>query len=486
MNESDMQHHVLVALGNHQWSDNFSRALTAAEHTVVTVSSPEEARAALRREPFDVALVDGAFTESGSEHGLALSILRTPNHPEVVVVAERANVTQAVALAKAGAFDYVSAPVTASQITKLVQQAGQLVRSRVATERQPAHFDDFMKAFLVSSVPAVQEMAALSRMVAAHGDTSALILGEPGAGKHLVARMIHWLSPQSRAPLVSVNLVDVAPEDLEATLFGKSEGHTGLMSAASGGTLLLQEISELGRDMQPKLLSVLETRKFRPLVGTSRLDLRARVPATTARDVGSLATGESLDAALFYRLASVIIRVPPLRERAVDIPAIAKALLAQVATDAGRPELRLSNGAEELLMHQEWPGNLRELRNVLTRLALLSAHDEIGADELLRTLVQTESVRPHHSSTISVVNKPNARRPRTSSIPVPRISGVITAALDETSRAERDRIEAALESAGGHRERAATMLGMSRTTLWTRMRMLGIHYERFRRSKVAQ
>ncbi len=209
-----------------------------------------------------------------------------------------------------------------------------------------------------------------------------------------------------------------------------------------------------------------------------------RLLATSSLSVGELVSDAMVDAKLAYRLATVTIHVPPLRERNDDLLRIADAMLAEIAMDAGRPQLVVTEEARQLLKDHPWLGNLREMRNVLTRLVLLSPSDEVDADTLARALgFPSAEARRLHKSGLRNRVRTTTRRPRNSSVPVPRLSGLLATALDEPARAERERIENALEATEGHRERAAAVLGMSRTTLWTRMRMLGIDYERFRRSK---
>ncbi len=481
MTGSTQQYNVLLVATAAYLDETWSPSLTGAGHSVATVFCVDEARARLRSETFDVVVVD-ADVDGGLGSRLASDLLRQSPRPEVILFAQRPKLDEAVALAKAGAFDYVAAPLSATQLVELVGKAGDLAATRQAQSGSQGGFDDFMRAFLVSSVPAVQEMASQCRMLAGRPEGAALVVGETGSGKRLVSRVIHWLGAHAQGPLISVNLVDAAPEDLEDRLFGTGTvGKEGLLLAATGGSLLLHEIGDLPATLQPRLYDVLESGVLVGSNGGPGRPVRTRVIATTSMDLEVQVDRDRFHAGLYFRLASVTVRVPPLRERAADIPRIAEAILAQVAADAGRPELRLSSAAMSELVRHRWPGNLREMRNVLTRIALLSPADLITPEELQRAGGTTWSHRTTSSGSQAAVRPQGTRR--TSSTQVPRVSGIVQANLDEAARAERDRIEAALAAAEGHRERAAALLGMSRTTLWTRMCVLGIDHECFRKNR---
>ncbi|MBI5537478.1 MAG: sigma-54-dependent Fis family transcriptional regulator [Deltaproteobacteria bacterium] len=488
MNGPDERHNVLLGVTDPHVALLYSDALGQQGHTVRVAHSSEEANRAIEQEVFDVLILETALGGKQAGLDLARAVLANTLRPEVVVLADFPNVAHAVSIAKAGAYDYLCAPLSVAQLVSVVEAAGGLAHTRRTTPAE-TRIDEIESAFLESKVPAVQEMAALARMVASNSDANALILGESGVGKDVVARLIHSLSGQSRAALVTVNLLDVAPELLEERLFGTAEPdgsfvdgpstRHGSLANARGGTLVLRELSELPTSLGPAILQVIEGGSFRPIDCHTDVPFQARVLATTERDISALVDDQSFYPALFYRLASVMIRVPPLRERAEDLPRLASAILAQVARDAGRWEMRFAPDALEMISAYPWPGNIREMRNVLTKLTLLHEQDLISADAVTSVVgapVQRVSVTAPKRITR------NPGRQKASTMPAPKISGVIAAALDEPSRAERERIEEALASCDGHRERAAQLLGMSRTTLWTRMRLLGIDLERISKS----
>lgn len=487
MNNWDENYAVLLGVADPHVARLYDQGLTSRGHQVRIVTTASEARATLGSDHYDVIIVE---TDLGGRRGgleLAHEVLREQARPEVIVLAGFPSVANAVAIAKAGAFDYLSAPVSVEQVESVVAEAGRLARTRRAARRDMGQPDTLMNEFLSSSVPAMLDLSAMVRMVAGHPDACALVVGENGSGKDIVARLIQNQSQQPRSPFVIVNLLDSDPALLEERLFGAqdpamatdpSSPALGAFAQARGGTLVLRGIDDMPPELQPRLLAVLESRVFRPLGGRIDVPFRARVVATTDRDVSWLADSRNFLQPLFFRLASVMVRVPSLRERIQDMPRLARAILEQISADASRPGLRLSASAIDSLSRHTWPGNLRELRNVLTRLALLSDSITLEAP-MLASILQAESLTNLDGSP----RRPSSRRPKTSTIPAPRISGIIAAALDGESRAERERIEEALASAEGHRERAAANLGMSRTTLWTRMRLLGIDADRFHKRR---
>jgi DNA-binding NtrC family response regulator len=489
MNSQEERHDVLLGIRDQHVATLYSEALRSHGHEVRWAASAWDAADALAQGHFDVVVLETALGGRHAGLELAREILHDSLHPEVVLLADFPNVAHAVGIAKAGAFDYLSSPVSVDHVVSVVAEAGTLARSR-RNDRGESHLDDVASAFLQSSVPAVQEMASLVSMVASHPDATALILGEGGAGKDIVARVIHTLSRQARAPFVLVNLAEVPPEQLERRLFGTAESdgsfqespsqRHGALAIARGGTLVLQELSELPAGLQPAILRVIEQGRFRPMNGRVDVPLNARVLATSERDISALLHDQSFHPGLFYRLAHALIRVPPLRERAPDLPRLARAILEQVAADAGRTDMELSAAAVEALSCHRWPGGIRELRSVLTRLTLLSEEAVISAGSVL--VVMGDAVQ-RDSDVVPARSRSGSRRPKTSCMPAPRISGIIAAALDEAALAERERIEEVLDRYEGHRERAAAALGMSRTTLWTRMRLLGLDMDSFRRQR---
>ncbi len=279
-----------------------------------------------------------------------------------------------------------------------------------------------------------------------------LILGETGTGKSVLARRLHELSSRVEGPFVDVNCAGFSRELVESELFGHERGaftgaHTakqGLFEAAHGGTLLLDEIGDIDIQVQPRVLKVLEERRFRRIGDVRERQSDVRLIAATHRDLLQAVAAKEFRADLFYRISVVTITVPPLRERSEDLLTIAANMLFEM----GAPGVALAHSAEDKLLSHRWPGNLRELRNVLQRALLLSrGRDAIGADA-----IRVDS-------------------PVRASFPGPVSIAPTTRTLED---AERGHIVAALLNAGGRVARAARYLGVPRSTLYHKIKAHGI------------
>lgn len=298
---------------------------------------------------------------------------------------------------------------------------------------------------------------------AARRESSILIRGETGTGKELVAQAIHALSPRSQGPFRAINCAALPPSLLESELFGHLRGaftgavrdNLGHFRSAEGGTLLLDEVAEMPLEVQAKLLRVLETKTVIPVGGSEPIAVDVRIVAATHTGLRKAVEDGRFRADLMYRLRVVPIFIPPLRDRPGDLSLLIEKLLLQLSEDGERTIERISPGAKLLLERHPWPGNVRELRNVLEYALVMGEGPVLMEGDLPPELLDTEDALEGGLA----VNRP-------SQPPGPSGEG-------ETSEEER-RIRRALERASGNRERAARMLGMSRVTLWRRMKQLGL------------
>jgi transcriptional regulator with PAS, ATPase and Fis domain len=297
---------------------------------------------------------------------------------------------------------------------------------------------------------------------AARRDASVLVRGETGAGKELVARAIHDLSPRAKGPFVAINCSALPATLLESELFGHVKGaftgavrdNPGFFRAASKGTIFLDEIAEVPIELQAKLLRVLETRTVLPLGGREAIPVDVRVVAATHQSLRAAVERGTFRADLMYRLRVVPIFLPPLRQRSGDVGLVAQRLIEELNEGGGRRIARIAPGALALLERYSWPGNIRELRNALEYAYVVGDGPVLTEGELPLEILDPSSFG---EGAPMPVNAPPAPAP-----------------ADPTRPAEVLRIERALERVGGSRERAAQVLGMSRVTLWRRMKALGM------------
>ncbi|HBB39883.1 MAG TPA: hypothetical protein DC005_00250, partial [Proteobacteria bacterium] len=293
---------------------------------------------------------------------------------------------------------------------------------------------------------------------AAATDCTVLVTGESGTGKELVARAIHRASRRSKAPFVAINCGAVPETLLESQLFGYLRGaftgadqdRAGLLAAAEGGTLFLDEIGDLAPSLQVKLLRVLQEREYTPLGSQTARRVDVRVITATHRNLRDQVAAGAFREDLYYRLEILPIHIPPLRERASDIPLLVDHFLAQAREEARRPELHLAKGALGRMVNHPWPGNVRELANALTRAAVLSDSDAIdpipAGRPSLADLLPEEALPAGKTATLA----------------------------DVLAQAEKAYIVEVLEQCEGNQVRAAELLGVSRRTLYNKIQQHNI------------
>lgn len=423
-----------------------ARELATAGFAVEALPAAEGAAEALRREQPPVALIDLRLPgKSGLE--LLRELRELDPNLQAVMLTGHGGVPEAVEAMRLGAYDFLTKPTRLEVLEQVLRRAAEkaaLLGENQRLRRVAAGRDDPFE-ILGDSPP----VAALRELVArlAPADAAVLIQGENGCGKELVARNLHRLSPRAEQPFVVLNCGALPGQLVESELFGHERGaftgadrrRLGLFEAADRGTLLLDEIAELPLPVQPALLRVLQFGEVRPVGQTRSRTVDVWVLAATHRDLGEEVRAGRFREDLFYRLAALVVRVPPLRERGEDVAQLARAFLARAAARAGR-RLVLSAAAERRLVAHPWPGNVRELENAMLRLSLLAAGEEVGTDELER--VALASGLPPAS-----VELPSLR-------------------LDEL---EHQAVATALARCGGDKRAAAAALGISLRTLYYKL-----------------
>lgn len=421
---------------------------------------------------------------------------------QVLMVTAHASISTAVEAMQLGAFDYLEKPYDADRLEKSVgralergklqatnpAQASSLSTNKNHSENLAADAAVVGSAVanrdiannvtdgngtgsnMIGSSPAMQQLRSQLNRIAA-SDETVLICGESGVGKELVAQTLHAMSPRSGAPLVSLNCPVLSEQLTESELFGHCRGaftgadadRTGRFEMAEGGSLLLDEITEINLGLQAKLLRVLQERSFERVGSSTTQKTDVRVIATTNRDLNEEIVAGRFREDLYYRLAVVPVQVPPLREREEDVLELAEYFLAQAATRQSREPLVLDGSARELLLAHHWPGNVRELHNVITRACVLAEGPSITAN-LIRNWLRQDKLG-------SVASVSNDSATETTSENTAKMILPMGKSLAEM---ERDMILATLAEFDGHRAKTAEALGIGVRTLSGKLRDYGV------------
>ncbi|MFO0828885.1 MAG: sigma-54 dependent transcriptional regulator [Phycisphaerales bacterium] len=477
---------VLVVDDKEMMRDSVATTLARRGHTAVSCSSAKQALERIAERAPDAVITDLQMPDM---NGLELlqEIRKIDEQLPVLVMTAFGSVETAVQAMKQGAFDYVTKPFGGDELAMTVERA--LEHARVVRENQ------ILRAIatpsgrapsteMVGSCKPMAELRAEMRRIAeSHG--TVLIKGESGTGKEVAARMIHAMSPRANATFLALNCAALSANLLESELFGHEKGaftgadrlRKGRFELADGGTLLLDEISEIPPELQAKLLRVLQERAFERVGSSQSRTVDVRVIATTNRDLETEVAEGRFRKDLFFRLDVLPVSMPPLRDRVEDVPELAAHFLALVAAREGKPARRMSADATALLQSYSWPGNVRELQNICERAAVLAMSDEIPASLLRPWLVGSAAPPPvvevtaglngrgmampaphrngHHGAAASTAVA-------TLNGGVPRIACDGTITLDIL---EREAILATLERNRGHRQRSARDLGIGVRTL---------------------
>ena len=439
---------VLVVDDDRTFRLSTAELLRQDGHSVETAADAAEAVAALDETKFDLVLLD--MRMPGMDGLTTVEVLRKRGlTAPILMISGFGTIDTAVESLHRGADHFLSKPVDPDLLSAKVAE---LIEDHPSTE----HLRQGSLGSMVGHAESMRDVFVAVRQVAPT-ETTVLIQGETGTGKELLARAVHDLSPRASGPFVPVNCAGLAEGVLESELFGHVRGaftgavadRDGLFAAAKGGTLFLDEVGDVSLALQQRLLRVLQEREVTP-VGSSRARaVDVRVVAATHRDLEHEIREGRFREDLFYRLNVFRIEVPPLRARRADVPLLIEAALRRLRERAQSAEgASFSPLAMRLMRAHDWPGNVRELFSVVESATIRAGQPRIEAQHL------PASIRDPHGQA-----GPDAREARYQSPPD----------LDE-----RSAIEAALAEADGSRARAAELLGMSRTTLWRRMRDFGL------------
>jgi DNA-binding NtrC family response regulator len=367
-------------------------ALAAEGFAVTTASNGQAGLSAWQREPADLVILDRHLPDTD---GIAVleALIRESRERDVdtlvVMATAYADVAGAVQALKLGAFDYLSKPLQLPEFVVTVRKAIEAQRLRAQVRQLADRAHAAMGDFVVGASAAMQKVINMVDKVAEASDTTVLIQGESGTGKELIADLIaRRTRARTNGPFVEINCASVPESLLESELFGHERGaftdakaqKRGLFEEADGGTLLLDEVGEMPMATQAKLLKVLEEMTFRRLGGTRDLSINVRVVAATNKELADEVERGAFRLDLYHRLDVFHIRVPPLRERREDILPLATHFLSRFATRMRKPAARFTPETERLLLGYDYPGNVRELRNIVERAVILSTKDAIDPD----------------------------------------------------------------------------------------------------------
>jgi len=437
------------------------------------------ARAVLARSPIDLVLLDLKLPGGG---GLVLLEELRASSPQTVVVVMTAFATidSAVEAMRIGAGDYLTKPFSMEELTTVIERAAQrrnfdaesrLLRERLRSGKGMGN--------LVGNSPAMEKLYRILSKVA-HTTHPVLILGESGTGKELVARSIHGNGPAAARPFIPIDCGSLVPSLIEGELFGYVKGampgtnrsKIGLLAAADGGTIFLDEIGELPLDLQARLLRALQEKEIRPVGGTQPVTINARILAATNRDLEQMVATGRFRKDLFFRLNIVNLRIPPLRERRADIPLLAAHVLERMRRDDGLG-YTFADETLRLLMDYDWPGNVRELEHAVERACALSSGPVLHISDFPTQL------QSHQQNALQLQDE-RAQRAR-------GIAALTQGydSLEPSARAvlpiaelEKQAILNTIRELKGDKLMAARLLGIGKTTLYRKLKEYGISDER--------
>ena len=450
----------ILVVDDKEWERKFLKEfLEESGYKVDEAGNGEEAIEKIKNNTYDLVITD---LRMGEQSGFdVLKTAKTQSYrPEVIVITAYGTIESAVNAIKLDAFDYLTKPLDSKRVLITIGQAleRKLLRNEVQSLRNQLE-EKYSRKRIVAESDEMRKILEVIDLVT-RTDSTVLIEGESGTGKELVARALHFSGPRARKPFITVNCAALPEPLLESELFGHVKGtftgavkdKKGLFEEADEGTLLLDEIAEMPMSIQVKLLRVLQEGSIRKVGGAAEIDVDVRIIASTNKKLASLAKEGNFREDLFYRLNVIPMTVPPLRERKKDIAPLVEHFVKVCNRKLNKKVRGFTAGAMKLLINHDWPGNIRELENLVERTITFSTSDLITAQDLSEIF---------HMDGITAGQKEQAR---------------ITSVKDETSldrlygRVEKEFILNALERNGWNQSQTAREIGISRSSLWTKMK----------------
>jgi two-component system nitrogen regulation response regulator NtrX len=427
-------------------------------HQVRTARDSDEALDALRRRTPALVVLD-IWLQGSRIDGLDLLAMFKEIDPDmpVVVISGHGTIETAVAAIRKGAYDFVEKPFTADRLLLVVQRAqetARLKRENNALKARSSASDDLIG----SSAVVANLRSAIERV--AQTNSRVLITGPAGSGKELVARLLHERSPRQGGPFIAINAASIAPERMESEIFGEegADGRTrkiGVFEQAHGGTLFLDEVGDMPLETQSKILRVLVDQRFKRLGGSADVQVNVRVVSSTSRDLRGDIESARFREDLFHRLNVVPLRAPGLAERREDIPELAGYFVGRLAGTSGVNARQIGEDALAALQAADWPGNVRQLRNVIERILILATGDPA-------TPVTVDALPPEAWPSAGFSKHDGLQE-------------VIGLSLrDARERFEREYLNVQITRFGGNISRTAAFIGMERSALHRKLKSLGV------------
>jgi len=429
-------------------------------HSTRGAANADEALEALRTRRPHLVILD-IWLQNSRLDGLEILQQIQSDHSAVpvVMISGHGNIETAVKAIKMGAYDFIEKPFKADRLLLVVERA--IEAARLKAENEELRLRAAPETELLGNSSAVNHLRQAIAKVAPTG-SRVLITGAAGSGKEVVARLIHLQSRRSNGPFMVLNCATLHPDRLEQELFGVEQGggaqsrieKIGIFERAHGGTLLLDEVADMPLETQGKIVRVLQDQSFMRVGGARRVEVDVRVIASTNRDLTALIGEGRFREDLYYRLNVVPIQVPALRERREDIPVLCEHFMERSAQSAGMPPRKLGEDALAALQSYDWPGNVRQLRNVIDWLLIMTpgkAEDPIGADNLPPEITSQTPVLSNGAAALLALPLRQARE-----------------------RFEKQYLDAQVNRFGGNISRTAAFVGMERSALHRKLRMLGI------------
>ncbi len=501
INATEEPLHVLVVDDEPAHAEVVAASLERINAQCVVVHSAKEAKELVSRQFFEVVVTDLMLETNDGGLQILKEVKRESPETEVVLMTAFNGVEAAVEAMLQGAFNYLQKPLDLKQLRSIVQKAGDAARLRLDNNQLKARLDEkFGFDGVIGSSPAMRKAVELLQRIAPT-DASVLILGDTGTGKELFAQAIHHNSPRKNKPFVALNCAALSENILESELFGHVKGaftdattdHVGKFEYANGGTLFLDEVGDMPLSIQVKLLRILESGELTPVGSNKSVKVNVRLVSATNRNLEEAVESNTFRRDLYHRLKVVTLRLPSLVERREDIPVLLDHFMRIFTKKYDKQIKGIAQPARRRLLMYDWPGNVRQLRNVVESMVVVDIDGLIDVDDLPEEILEAtpEETGENHVESGDAAAEVEASDEPTEHPAIGRTSnGAIVSISPETEKSlkpfvgltlealERLFIQETLRSTGGNREETAKILGVGERTLYRRIKQFSQENEK--------